>query len=150
MAKNYEKACEYLEYENNALKNAMKWISVEEKLPEKAAPVLTWGSHKIPTVCFRTVDEDWVWVEEGDVTFDYLLGITHWMPLPSPPCLCPACCSSDIDLTWLTPTNVPEYQCGVCNDCGEVWNECARQQKIQVLHGYAQKPAQVQSEQFCA
>lgn len=40
--------------------------------------------------------------------------------------LCPECKSDDIDLTWITPTSLPEYQCGHCNDCNSTWSECAR------------------------
>lgn len=69
-------------------------------------------------------ENQWNWDDYASIHINE--EITHWMPLPAPPCLCPECCSSDIDLTWLTPTNAPEYQGGVCNDCGEVWNECAR------------------------
>ena len=39
---------------------------------------------------------------------------------------CPSCASQYAALSWVTPTNMPEYQVGHCEDCGETWNECAR------------------------
>lgn len=39
---------------------------------------------------------------------------------------CPDCGSNCVSLSWVTPTSLPEYQVGHCEDCGETWNECTR------------------------
>ena len=52
----------------------VKWISVEERLPEDDETVLTWGDLQIVMMDWRHENK---WCCFGDVT--------HWMPLPEPP-----------------------------------------------------------------
>lgn len=62
----------------------MKWISVNDRLPECDGKYLVyadwndWGDNKGVFSCEFATGE---WVVDSD-TFDY---ITHWMPLPEPP-----------------------------------------------------------------
>ena len=57
------------------------WISVET-LPEKKCKCLTYGDYGYVVAEFEpSLNNSWVsWRE--DKTF---FGVTHWMPLPSPP-----------------------------------------------------------------
>ena len=55
----------------------MRWISVDERLPEVHQDVLLW-THQV-RVGWRSEINEWSsWTE----TFS---GVSHWMPLPSPP-----------------------------------------------------------------
>ena len=66
----------------------MKWISVNDKLPEDTRAVLTFGSHPTPIVGFyNSLWEKWfcylgTGIEMDDSFMDY---VTHWQPLPKPP-----------------------------------------------------------------
>lgn len=80
-----------------------EWISVEDELPEVGQPVIVHGDpykNKPPTFTLAVVDHSSDW-HECDSSFgwiDYDLdgftgkgfndieGVTHWMPLPEPPC----------------------------------------------------------------
>lgn len=55
-----------------------EWVSVEERLPEHLKDVIAlYGNGRI--------DIDWV-DSSGDFKFGSLFdGVTHWMPLPTPP-----------------------------------------------------------------
>jgi hypothetical protein len=59
-----------------------QWVSVEDRLPESGIEVLTWGSHSHPSISYySTLDSKWN--DAADPA--WLTGITHWMPLPTPP-----------------------------------------------------------------
>ena len=62
----------------------MKWISVEERLPESDSWVLCWCSdvEVSVTVGYLTDNNEWVWAEDHTTTLEDL---THWMPLPETP-----------------------------------------------------------------
>lgn len=66
---------------------AGEWVSVEERLPDEADPVLCRVEGDLPTVGFyRSHDKPlhWAagwWSRNGHA----LAGVTHWMPLPPPP-----------------------------------------------------------------
>ncbi|WEE38370.1 MULTISPECIES: DUF551 domain-containing protein [unclassified Acinetobacter] len=75
----------------------MKWISVNEQLPELGVPVMA-GSKSFGLGEFdwwffeRFADGDvWLWSRlnssslRGDFECDDDYHITHWMPLPEPP-----------------------------------------------------------------
>ena len=57
-----------------------EWISVNDALPIVDVEVLTVGSHTRPWICvFDGMD----WRDAGDG--EWLVGISHWMPLPELP-----------------------------------------------------------------
>lgn len=68
---------EYVEYAST-LTPPNEWVSVEERLPEHLKDVIAlYGNGRI--------DIDWV-DSSGDFKFGSLFdGVTHWMPLPTPP-----------------------------------------------------------------
>lgn len=58
-----------------------KWISVEDRFPERDTTVICWGSKKFnePFVaCFTKMG--WQEIIDGE-----MVTVTHWQPLPSPP-----------------------------------------------------------------
>ena len=73
----------------NALASAQpKWISVDERLPERYTPVLG-GIKKDGTETYIEhvviFDGSW-WAKDTGVYYDDVGGmVTHWMPLPEPP-----------------------------------------------------------------
>ena len=82
-----------LKAENEQLKAARRWISVNEKLPEHDVPVLvTYISYidKKPysdgvatwSLELNGYNGGWLWsLDDSEVEVE----ITHWMPLPEPP-----------------------------------------------------------------
>ena len=69
----------YLEEENARLREAARWIPVEERLPENNNAVLvTDGGHSIVEGSY--VLGRWVAFSEGRYIHP-----THWRPLPEPP-----------------------------------------------------------------
>ena len=59
-----------------------RWISVNERLPEKDQEVLVYLFKDRPYLAWLNVDGEWE-TEEFTIDYDYLP--THWMPLPEPP-----------------------------------------------------------------
>lgn len=61
------------------------WISVKDRVPKMGEPVLVSGSHEHPWIGYRVADAkyDFNWVDICDN--DFIVGITHWQPLPSAP-----------------------------------------------------------------
>ncbi len=39
---------------------------------------------------------------------------------------CPSCGSNNTDSTWIDNAICGEYESAECLECGEEWNECAR------------------------
>lgn len=64
-------------------RDAMKWISVKVRLPEKGVEVLVWSWYTKVTRVW-TLDEGGVWEDEYGYLQDFE-DVTHWMPLPPPP-----------------------------------------------------------------
>ena len=73
----------------------MRWIPVEERLPEKHSEYIVcacdegepideriWGDTVV--VCADYYDGGFTWYE-GNTEYDISDIVTHWMPLPSPP-----------------------------------------------------------------
>ena len=64
---------------------APRWVSVEERLPEQAEWAVVWDSQNmIAVVAKRFGESDWC-MSAGDEYGFESRGVTHWMPLPSPP-----------------------------------------------------------------
>ena len=63
----------------------MKWISIEDKLPEKYKYVLGYGSESTlhgQNYDQVKLDKNGDWIAISNYTH---LRVTHWMPLPEPP-----------------------------------------------------------------
>lgn len=104
----------------------MEWVKITDEQP----PTNVWleffdgdktmGHHQP----FNHIDKI---NKRGEAQVNYIHNYTHWRLLTAPKLItCPECKSKDVDMTWVTPTSLPEYQCGHCNDCNETWNECSR------------------------
>ena len=72
----------------------MKWVSVKERLPKTMENVLVYAPNydnygdKIQS-SYITFDDKWFMTSGFCCTKDQYFGtqqITHWMPLPEPPC----------------------------------------------------------------
>ena len=75
---------EHLESERDAaLAQVPKWISVEERLPDEDECLAVGGQHEmlIGVLLYRKGDGRYACESDGE----YLLDVTHWMPLPEPP-----------------------------------------------------------------
>jgi hypothetical protein len=68
----------------------MKWIRVEDRLPEECEPVLIYSKGFAPTGAYLIYEggspifwhvNDW---DESDITYRWN-EVTHWMPLPKEP-----------------------------------------------------------------
>ena len=58
------------------------WISVEDELPIDYEPVLAAFGNHFARVCFHCGEK---WYFGKSVGIEEVDGITHWMPLPTPP-----------------------------------------------------------------
>ena len=62
----------------SALREQPRWISVDERLPEKDGFYLVWGPPAIYT--------ETKWYDQGTLAqYFWKRDITHWMPMPEPP-----------------------------------------------------------------
>ena len=59
---------------------ALKWISVKDRLPENYETVLFFNSNKFYAI--GHIDK-FLWID--NTTHAEILGVTHWVPLPEPP-----------------------------------------------------------------
>lgn len=59
----------------------MKWISVEDRLPEMGVVVLTMGAYFDPITAYKTVIS---WYEYAGAD-EHITGVTYWAELPPPP-----------------------------------------------------------------
>jgi hypothetical protein len=70
----------------------MKWISVEDRLPEIDSPVLgcvtnsysLTGKVSVSTIRYCGISDGWETLD-GEYVECRLARVTHWMPLPKPP-----------------------------------------------------------------
>jgi hypothetical protein len=68
----------------------MKWISVEDRLPEKNKAVIGCvtdrftfeGKISVSTVCYFGIASGWESLRDEDFKGKR---VTHWMPMPKPP-----------------------------------------------------------------
>jgi len=61
----------------------MKWIKIKDKLPEPGIIVLGWGGHTTAwPVIYNDIFKMWFDASEKD---EDVVGLTHWMPLPTKP-----------------------------------------------------------------
>jgi hypothetical protein len=76
----------------------MKWISVEDTLPDEGVPVMVFGPDEYITCALITWEEagmmaGWCWSQlngwdlsdPGSYEFDDDYEYTHWQPIPPPP-----------------------------------------------------------------
>lgn len=65
--------------------DALKWISIKDRLPKPFVPVLGYMPQRISEnieILYRTRKKLWYSQEHGDGFFGTP---SHWMPLPQPP-----------------------------------------------------------------
>lgn len=66
----------------------MEWIKVSDRLPKPETDVLTYPNYRV--LPYSNADGDfentifWTWSSYWDRAVEET-GVTHWMPLPSPP-----------------------------------------------------------------
>ena len=68
----------------------MKWISVQDRLPEPNCVVLAYGEGEIGLAAIQKLQSafaggDTIWIDVCGAWGDLRQDITHWMPLPEPP-----------------------------------------------------------------
>lgn len=79
-------ACDALKYAERAVEAGyckQGWISVDERLPEDGAIVLTVDSEGEQQVCFYEEELKGIFQQCGGLV--QIFNITHWMPLPEAP-----------------------------------------------------------------
>lgn len=79
-------ACNALKYAERAIEAGYckpEWISVDERLPEDGAIVLTVDSEGERNVCFYEEELKGIFQQYGGLV--QIFNITHWMPLPKAP-----------------------------------------------------------------
>ena len=64
-------------------KDAMQWVSVKVRLPERTGRYLTWTG-KTRAVCTFFLDSN-LWIIRKDDLVTDCDEVTHWMELPAPP-----------------------------------------------------------------
>lgn len=80
-----------LEYENqpSCLGAVMHWVAVSDRLPEINQHVLVLRNNpNIVTTGYIHKYGHWIWSNLNGSTHkaDHIYKVTHWMPLPEPPC----------------------------------------------------------------
>lgn len=66
------------------LKKQNKWISVDERLPEKSGEVLIYKPNYVDVLPYSRKHQAFNAYDDL-VSVDYAIAVTHWMPLPKPP-----------------------------------------------------------------
>lgn len=66
------------------LKKQNKWISVEERLPEKSGEVLTYKPNSVDVLPYSHKHKAFNAFDDL-VSANYSIAVTHWMPLPKAP-----------------------------------------------------------------
>lgn len=79
-----ENEVNHLDGKINELKEKYKWISVNDKLPEKWVDILAWYDDEIITA---QLTDDNKWCNKSITYFIHSDDVTHWQPLPEPPTL---------------------------------------------------------------
>ena len=69
------------------LKKQNKWISVEERLPEKSGDVLCYKKNGISVLPYSHKHKAFN-AYDSSYSAEYVIPVTHWMPLPKPPKEC--------------------------------------------------------------
>lgn len=64
----------------------MKWISVDERLPDEFSTILVARQHTghVSMANYSTTKRFWV-LAHGRLGTEEWVEVTHWMPLPPPP-----------------------------------------------------------------
>lgn len=65
---------------------AIRWTSVEERLPDPDLWLVTVDTEGGPLVYVLELNEERQWIHEGEPTFchSYMFHPTHWAPVPAP------------------------------------------------------------------
>jgi hypothetical protein len=99
-----EKLCEYVASQRDKaletvyelgeriteLEQERRWIPVSESKPKSGVPVLVWNGGLHTAFWFEQQDDTpfgghWVWHPVRKNIYTFMLGVTHWQPLPQPP-----------------------------------------------------------------
>ena len=72
------------------LEQERRWIPVSESKPKSGVPVLVWNGGLHTAFWFEQQDDTpfgghWVWHPVRKNIYTFMLGVTHWQPLPQPP-----------------------------------------------------------------
>lgn len=64
----------------------LKWISVEDRLPEPFKPVLVaYNNGTVDLIGWQNWKNDGEMSYRDDEAWENIVTVTHWMPLPMPP-----------------------------------------------------------------
>jgi len=63
------------------LTDVMQWVAVEDALPPIELDVLVWDEFNVYIT--NRLDSNYIVWDESTQILD---GVTHWMPMPEPPC----------------------------------------------------------------
>lgn len=90
LAKNYGVRIHSLEQRIEELEQERRWIPVSESKPKSGVPVLVWNGGLHTAFWFEQQDDTpfgghWVWHPVRKNIYTFMLGVTHWQPLPQPP-----------------------------------------------------------------
>ena len=70
---------------NDFIADVMQWVAVDKELPVEVRRVLAIMSSGLVSVCYRWGGE-WYMNDKADTVETWGYEVTHWMPLPQPPC----------------------------------------------------------------
>lgn len=89
----FRKALDHIEHLQKRiaeLEQERQWIPVSESKPKSGVPVLVWNGGLHTAFWFEQQDDTsfgghWVWHPVRKNIYTFMLGVTHWQPLPQPP-----------------------------------------------------------------
>jgi hypothetical protein len=71
---------------NDFIADVMHWVACKDETPKEVRRVLAIMSSGLVSVCYVWQGE-WYMNDKADTAEHYGYEVTHWMPLPPPPCL---------------------------------------------------------------
>jgi len=66
------------------------WISVKEKMPGYLTKCLVSNGEYVRCAWSKDEDDAWCVIDSYSEHDEWLVDVTHWMPLPAPPSLTPS------------------------------------------------------------